>query len=276
MSEETPDTAKETAEDTPASGPRVVEDGSVVYVDYVARTKDDGNIFDLTIEEVAKQEGLFKESNRYEPVLVVVGWNWLIEAVEEELVGMEEGETKTIEVPPERGVGPHDPKKVKMIAKTKLIKMGVKISRGEEVVMGGERGVITQVLGRRARVDFNSPLAGKTLVFEVTVREILQDTVDVIRAFVKRRIPGILESRVDVSIEDDTVTIGLPLETRYVEGVQYAEIGIARDTLQFYKEAKRVRLVVTFERPGGLAEDEEEETGTDEDVEGNDSTESTN
>ena len=33
----------------------VVSDGNLIYIDYVARTKEDGRIFDLTLEEVAKK-----------------------------------------------------------------------------------------------------------------------------------------------------------------------------------------------------------------------------
>ncbi|MHA2303200.1 MAG: FKBP-type peptidyl-prolyl cis-trans isomerase, partial [Candidatus Thorarchaeota archaeon] len=65
-----------------------VKEGSLIYVDYVAKTKDDGMIFDLTLEEVAKAENLYSEKDRYEPILVAVGSNWLLEAIEEGLVGM--------------------------------------------------------------------------------------------------------------------------------------------------------------------------------------------
>jgi len=33
----------------------VVEDKSLVYIDYVGRTKEDGKVFDLTMEEDAKR-----------------------------------------------------------------------------------------------------------------------------------------------------------------------------------------------------------------------------
>jgi FKBP-type peptidyl-prolyl cis-trans isomerase 2 len=226
-----------------------VGEKSLVYIDYVGKTKDDGKIFDLTDEEVAKEEGLYKEDGRYEPVLVLIGWNWLLAALEEEIVGMKVGEKKTIEIPPEKGAGPRDPKKVKLIAKTKLAKQGVRPIKGEEITFGRERGVISQVLGRRVRVDFNSPLAGKTLVFDVTVREIVTDTKDKMMAVIKRRIPGLPEDTYSVSVKGKVVTVNLPKESRYIQDVQYAEIGIAADLLKVHEAAQEVKLVVTFERP---------------------------
>ncbi|MGY5875084.1 MAG: FKBP-type peptidyl-prolyl cis-trans isomerase [Candidatus Thorarchaeota archaeon] len=226
-----------------------VESGSLIYVDYVGRSKEDGKIFDLTMEEVAKEEGLYKEDGYYAPVLVVIGWSWLLEAIEEELVGMKIGESKTIEVPPEKGAGPRDPAKVKQIAKAKLARQRVSGHVGEEIKFGEERGVITHVFGRTVRVDFNPPLAGKTLVFDVTVRQIITDLEEKIYSVVKRRIPILSREEVGITIKSKIITIELPLRTRYIESVQYAEIGIAMDALKVHEKADEVKLVVSWKRP---------------------------
>ncbi len=227
----------------------VVEKGSLIYVDYVGRTKNDGKVFDLTLEEVAKEEGLYKENGYYEPMLVAVGWNWMLEALEDEFVGMKVGESKTVEVPPEKGAGVRDPSKIISVAKTRLAKQGVRPIIGEEVKVGNERGVITHVLGRTVRVDFNPPLAGKILVFDVTVREIVIELNEKLFAVVKRRLPTLTKEEVEISIKGKTIWIELPLRTRYIESVQYAEIGIAMDALKVYEDAKDVKLVVTWPRP---------------------------
>jgi peptidylprolyl isomerase len=232
----------------------VVGEKSLVYIDYVAKTKEDNKIFDVTMEDVAKSEGLYKESGRYEPMLVAIGWNWLLAALEEELIGMKTGEKKTIEVPPEKGAGPKDPNLIKTIAKVKLDKHGVKAIKGEEVNFGREQGVIIQVLGRTVRVDFNNPLAGKTLVFDVTVREIISTPEEKLLAVIKRRVPGLPHEDFHVSIKGKVVTVELPKETRYVENIQYAEIGIAADALKVIEDATEIKMVVTWPRPEPLKE----------------------
>ncbi len=232
----------------------VVKEGSLIYVDYVGKTRADGKIFDLTLEDVAKKEGLFREDDRYEPILVAVGSNWLLEAIEEELVGMKVEETKTIDVPPERGAGKRDPSLVKMIAKAKLEKQGVRIAIGERITFGREQGVITQVLGRTARVDFNPPMAGKTLRFDVTVKGIVSEPNEKVFAVLKRRIPAIPQEKYGVSVKGKTVTVDFPMESRYVEGIQYAEIGVAMDTLKVIPDSEKVKIVVTYERPEKPAE----------------------
>ncbi len=250
-------TTKEEVKKTPKTTKKVpkkivgeaVEEGSLIYVDYVARVKDDGTIFDLTIEEVAKQEGLYKEDDRYEPILVSVGSNWLLETIEEELVGMMTGDTKTIDVPPEKGAGNRDESLVKMIARAKLEKQGVRIIKGERIEFGKERGVITAVLPRKVRVDFNPPLAGKTLVFDVTVKGIVEDPKEKILAVLKRRIPAIPVDKYEVTIKGKTIRIEFPKESRYIQDFQYAEIGIAMDSLKVFDKAEKIEMVVTYERP---------------------------
>jgi len=235
-------TAKKTTTKKVASkSEAVVSEKSMVYLDFTAKIKGEGIVFDTSLLEVAKEEGLFKENDRYEPALVVVGWNWLLGAVEEELVGMKVDGSKSIEVPPEKGAGLKDPAKIKLIAKVKLAKQGVRGYKGEEVKFGNERGIVTADLGR--------PFAGKTLVYDVTIKEIVSDKIEKIKAVLRRRIPGIPEERYDVIMKKKIVTLELPQETRYIENIQYGEIGIAADILKALEDIQEVKIVTSFKRP---------------------------
>jgi FKBP-type peptidyl-prolyl cis-trans isomerase 2 len=201
------------------------------------------------LEDTAKTQGIYKEDDQYEPMLVAMGWNWLLAALEEELVGMKVGDSKTVDIPPEKGSGPRDPAKIKVIPKVKLAKHGSIPVKGQEIKFGDERGVVTSVLGRSVRVDFNSPLAGRTLTFDVTIREIISDTDEKLKAIVKRRVPGLPQDQFKASVTKKIITIEMPNTTRYVQNIQYAEIGIAADALKVVPNAKQVRLVTVFERP---------------------------
>jgi len=245
--------AKKTASTKPKIE-TVVGEQSLVYIDYTGKTKDDGKIFDTTMEEVAKANDLSTEKGQFEPMLVAIGWNWLLAALEEEMVGMKVGESKTIEVPPEKGAGPRDPNLIKKIPLTKLQKQGAKGYKGEEITFGRERGIVTASLGRTVRVDFNNPLAGKTLIFDITVKEIISDPIQKLLAVIKRRIPALPTDQYSASIAGKTITIELPKESRYIENVQYAEIGIAADALKVVEKAKEVKLITTWTRPEPPAE----------------------
>jgi hypothetical protein len=45
------------------------------------------------------------------------------------------------------------------------------------------------------------------------------------------------------------VTVELPQETRYIENIQYGEIGIAADMLKADDALQEVRIVTSFKRP---------------------------
>ncbi|MEM4474064.1 MAG: FKBP-type peptidyl-prolyl cis-trans isomerase, partial [Candidatus Bathyarchaeia archaeon] len=79
-----------------------LQKGDFILLNYVARVKETGEVFDTTIEEVAKRERLYREGEVYEPKLVVIGEGWVLKALDESLIGMEVGETKTVEIPPEK------------------------------------------------------------------------------------------------------------------------------------------------------------------------------
>ncbi|MBS3781379.1 MAG: FKBP-type peptidyl-prolyl cis-trans isomerase [Candidatus Thermoplasmatota archaeon] len=81
-----------------------VEEGDVVEVDYTGKLKD-GTIFDSSIEEKAKESEFYDESRDYEPFSFTVGEGEVIPGFEEGVKGMEVGEKKEIEIPPERAYG---------------------------------------------------------------------------------------------------------------------------------------------------------------------------
>ncbi|MFP3308766.1 MAG: hypothetical protein RXP27_04110 [Nitrososphaeria archaeon] len=46
-----------------------MEKGSLVYINYTLRIKDEGKVVDTTLEDVAKQAGIYNPEVRYEPSL---------------------------------------------------------------------------------------------------------------------------------------------------------------------------------------------------------------
>ena len=94
-----------------------------------------------------------------------------------------------------------------------------------------------------------SPLAGKTLVFDITVNKILSDPIEKLKAVIKRRIPALPEDEYQVTISAKTITIELPKESRYIENIQYGEIGLASDALKVVESANEVKLMTVWPRP---------------------------
>ena len=149
----------------------VAKSGDAVKVDYVGSLKD-GTVFDTSIESEARTAGLPLRPS-YEPLEFTVGAGQMIAGFDAGVVGMAEGETKTIELPPEQAYGQPDSAQVITVSVAELEGVGVNASVGVKVVaQNGARGVITSISNGTATVDFNHELAGKTLVFRITIVKI--------------------------------------------------------------------------------------------------------
>ncbi len=92
-----------------------MKEGDFVLVDFVGRIKETGEIFDLTIEEVARENGIHEPDFVYKPVPVIVGSHMIIKGVEDALMSMNVGEKRTITVKPEEGFGNRSEKLVRLI-----------------------------------------------------------------------------------------------------------------------------------------------------------------
>ncbi|RLE59952.1 MAG: peptidylprolyl isomerase, partial [Thermoprotei archaeon] len=135
-----------------------VERNDYVLLEYTTEIKEDGRVIDTTIEEVARKHRIYKEDKVYGPRLIIIGEGMLIKYVEDNIVGMEEGEEKVIEVPPEKGFGLRDPKKIRVIPAVELSRRGIIPKVDMQVEIDGRVAVIRSVGSGRVQLDFNHPL----------------------------------------------------------------------------------------------------------------------
>ncbi|RLI06828.1 peptidylprolyl isomerase [Candidatus Bathyarchaeota archaeon] len=224
------------------------EEGDFLLVDYTLKVKETGQVVDTTIEDVARGAGIYRADRAYEPMLVVLGAGWVLKGLEERLKEMEVGEEKTVELPPEEAYGPRDPSKVVMMPARRISQMGIRPRVGQRVEIEGRVGVIRSVGSGRVQVDFNHPLAGKTLVYDVAVRAKLEEPEEKIRALIRRRLTLVPSDRFGVELGDKEVVIRVPEEAFYVEGIQVIKRGVASDIMRFFGDVEVVRFVEEFKR----------------------------
>lgn len=225
-----------------------LEKGDFVLIDYVARIAETGEVFDTTIEEVSRRESIYQEGGIYEPKLVVIGEGWILKALEEALLNLEPEKTVTVEIPPEKGFGNRDPEKVKMYPLRKFTAQGITPRVGMRVEVDGKIATVRAIGAGRVQLDFNPPLAGKTLIYEVTLRKKLETLEEKIRALIHRRIPQVSIEKFSLEIGEDSVTITVPEEAFYIEGIQVIKRGIFMDIQKFFPEKKAVRFIEVFKR----------------------------
>ncbi len=115
------------------------------------------------------------------PATLMLGQGQLAPFLEEALLGMEEGSHKTFALPPERAFGQRNNELVRDVSRATLDENsapGADYRVGDLVdfaAPGGGRfaGILRELRDDGATFDFNHPLAGQALTFEVKLISVL-------------------------------------------------------------------------------------------------------
>jgi FKBP-type peptidyl-prolyl cis-trans isomerase 2 len=216
----------------------VTQKGDFIYVDYTAKIQETNEMFDTTLEEKAKEGGIFKEDAVYESLFVVVGAGWVLKKLDNSLIDLELDQETHIVIPPEDGFGLRDPSKVKVIPISRFRKQEITPYQGAQVEIDGKTAIVRSVGAGRVQVDFNPSLAGKTLEYELTVKSIIEEKLDKIKALIHRRINAVGVEQFNLSVTDKEISIEIPEEAFYLQGLQFAKRGIASDLRDFFSPSK--------------------------------------
>ena len=222
-------------------------EGDFILIDYVAKVKETGELIDTSKAEVAKEHKKFSEEKTYEPLLVIIGEHRVIEGLEEELKKMNLGEEKTLEIPPEKAYGKRDPSKVKLLPLREFSKKGIIPRIGEIVEINGTLATIRNITGGRVIVDFNHPLAGKTLIYEVKILRKIDDPLEKIKHLLHRRIKPVAPEKFIIKVVNGTLRIEMPKETYFIEDIQYVKQAVVKEIEKYVPLAPMVEFVETYQ-----------------------------
>jgi len=225
-----------------------IQKSDFILVDYTGKVKETGEVFDTTSEETAKENKVYKEGEIYEPGLVVVGEGWVLKALDEALLTFKIRKNESVEIPPENAFGNRDPEKVKLVPLRRLAARGITPRLGAQIEYDKRLATVRTMGSGRVTLDFNPPLAGKTLVYEVSVKKKLKTAQEKISALIHRRIPAVEAEKFAFKVGKANVTVNMPEEAFYVDGIQLAKRGIALDIQRFLPEITTVKFVEAFKK----------------------------
>ncbi len=204
---------------------------------YTGRDKTNNKIFDTNDEEVAKKEGVLTPGKKYEPILMIIGDNQLIPGFEEALKGMKPGESKTVEISPDKAYGERKEELVKLVPLKTFKDNNITPYPGMVIDIEGMPARIQSVSGGRVRIDFNHPLAGKTLIFDIKVVEKLEKKEDIAKAITESFFPG----EVKVEIKDKEAIVSLSKEATKLKDIQTRKLMVTKD-LKKYVGVEKVKF----------------------------------
>ena len=136
--------------------------GDSVRIHYTGRLND-GTVFDSSRER--------------EPLEFTIGQHQVIPGFENGVIGMEPGESKTVEIPADQAYGPHRPEQIMEIDRADMppdmpLKIGMHVKGAQP---GGQTAnfVVTALTESLVTLDANHPMAGKDLIFDLELVNIV-------------------------------------------------------------------------------------------------------
>ena len=177
-----------------------------VEIEYTGRIKEGNIVFDTTEEKVAKENDLHNKNADYSPLVICVGENMLLKALEEHMIGKETGEEYKFEINAENAFGKKDAKLIQLIPISKFRQQNIQPVPGLQLNIDDIFGVVKTASGGRVLVDFNHPLAGKDLVYNVKINRVVEDKKEKTASLLKAHL-GIKEAEIEVKNDSINITL---------------------------------------------------------------------
>jgi len=203
-----------------------MQDHDFVKISYAGKVKETG----LTLD-------------KQQTISIVVGAGYVLPGIDEALKEMNTGEKKSVTIPPEKAFGIWNQDLVRLVPLNEFKKHGLDPYPGMIVDGDKMRGRVLSVSGGRIRVDFNHPLAGKTLIYDLEVKEKIEDIKDKIKTVVQ------FYTRFDnseVEIHEKEVEILLPKTFESILIVYKKKVA---DDVMNFMGFERVKFSDVFEKP---------------------------
>ena len=190
------------------------------FVEIEFTGKANGEIFDTTSLEEAKQAGLGDEQlkERFKPLKVCVGQGMVLKAIDAALEGKELNKDFNLELTEKEAYGKRDSKLIRTVPLTAFQEMP---QRGMFVNVNGMVAKVISINSGRVMIDMNHPLAGKSLSYKIKITKLIENQLEKIKVIteffgvnpesvsleqekviVKGKTPEIIQNQVKKKIKD--------------------------------------------------------------------------
>ena len=195
----------------------LIKKDDFIEIEYNARLKSSNKMFDTTSPEIAKKNGLLNQGIGDGPRIICVGREQLLKGLDESFIDKTFSENYTLELNSNQAFGKKDPKLVKLIPESKFKKSGVRPLAGFQFKIDGKIGQIISVNGGRVVIDFNDPLAGKDIIYEVKINRLVTDFEEKIKGFLNL---ALNVTKTAITIKDKEIKVDINYPNDFVEHVK--------------------------------------------------------
>lgn len=153
-------------------GDITIKKDDAVVVDYIGRLAD-GTVFDTSVESVAKACGAYNTNRDYnEGLPFTVGAGQMIQGFDSGVVDMKLNQTKTITIPAAQAYGERNEEYVQSYPTADFGSLEGFVEGQRIYAPDGSSALIAKITDKEITLDLNHELAGKDLIFDITIKSI--------------------------------------------------------------------------------------------------------
>src|SRR4030042_5007501 len=169
-----------------------------IEIEFTGRIKD-GEVFDSNVKK--DLEKLNPDINP-KPLIFALGEGMFLKGIDDFLTGKDIGKYK-IELPPEKAFGPRIPEFVQTIPIKIFRSQNLNPVPGAVFNFDGRIAKILTVSGGRVMADFNNPLSGKIVVYDINVIRKVEDLNEKLKSFTN----FLFRKEMNFSVKDNKITM---------------------------------------------------------------------
>ena len=233
-----------------------IEQGDFVLINIIGKTQK-GRIFQVSTIDDAKKAGIYDEKKEqlYTPEFVIVGKpGFLNEGLMETIENLNYFEKKSVRIPPTKAFGKREAAKIERIGIAKFRKMneGKNPEFGQDFVKkDGQRGTVTNITQGRVIVDYNHPLSGQTLDYNIEVIDKIDDFNEKIEYFILNKgIPqqSVADFKANYNKKEKSIEFTIP-KMYLFQNLTMFKFGLAMDLQRHMEEEiDDVKFIEIYEK----------------------------
>lgn len=170
-----------------------------IEIEFTGKIKDTGEVFDSNIQKDIKNSN---SDIPPKPFIFCLGEGMFLKAIDDFLISKKTGNYK-LELTPEKAFGKRDAKLIQLMSMRVFKQHNLNPVPGIPFNFDGRMGKILSVSGGRVIVDFNNPIAGKDVSYDIKVLRKVEDLNEKIKAFIN----FLFRKDLDFEVKEKTIII---------------------------------------------------------------------
>lgn len=211
-----------------------MNEGDFIKLDFTMMIGEDKKIVATNLEKVAKENDIYDDKTRYRDAVMIVGSDKIFQEINDSFKNAEVGKEEEVKIEAANAYGIRDTKNIKVHTVREFQRHNIDPVVGEEVNLHNKTGRVMSVTPGRVLVDYNHQWAGKPVYYKYTIKELLENDLDKVKAIVDMNY-NVDSEKFEFDLKNGEVSITVPEEAKFDPAWFEAKYRIVNDMRQSLK-----------------------------------------